>query len=263
MSHHRRTVRHPCRIAVRIVDGGRPQPALTGDVSDHGLFVRTDESWVPNALVRLHVVDPEDPRPLALLGIVARCIPRSAVPTEPPEGPGIGVSLFGNGLQAETLWRALVRRAAAASAGWRASLAAAETALDAVRRHHTRRSALLMTEVELEGQRVRGDLDDVSEGGALIRLGASMPLETTTRLHFTARGADAVALHARAVRLVASTGALDRGIAFRIAPRSEAETTQWVEFLARHAPVRRALPAFLPSFEPSLLSANQKEEPPA
>ncbi|MEZ4474139.1 MAG: PilZ domain-containing protein [bacterium] len=87
MSQHRRTVRHPCSLVVRLVDGGRSQPAIAADVSEHGLFVRTDEHWVANALVRLHVQDPEDPRPIALLGIVARWLPPARSAARGSRGP--------------------------------------------------------------------------------------------------------------------------------------------------------------------------------
>lgn len=241
MSHHRRTVRHACRLAVRLVDGGRPQPAVTFDISDHGLFVRTDEHWVPNALVRFHVADPDDPRPLALLGIVARCLPLGA---HHPEGPGIGISLFGNVRPAETRWRGIVRQAAAAAAGWRVALEAPRDAIDAIRRRHTRRHALVQVELETDGRRGVADLGDLSEGGVFLRPETSIEPETSARLHLVARSGESVNVHALVVRVA------EEGIGLKITPLSAAENEQWIGFLAQHAPVRRTLPAFLPSFNP-------------
>ncbi|MCB9549520.1 MAG: PilZ domain-containing protein [Myxococcales bacterium] len=246
MSQHRRTVRHPCSLVVRLVDGGRSQPAIAADVSEHGLFVRTDEHWIANALVRLHVQDPEDPRPLALLGIVARWLPSGGPQREGAEGPGIGVSLFGNGREVETRWRALVRRAAAADAGWREPFALPPGAIDAVRRAHTRRSALLAVEVEAAGVTTSADLLDVSEGGALLRVESPVDVETSLRLRLSARKGEAVELHALAVRAVPP--APDALVGVRFIPLAEAETAAFADFLRRHAPVRRSLPAFLPSF---------------
>lgn len=108
MSNFRRSERYEFSLQVLFKGTYRARPALTGDVSFHGVFIRTDETRAPNQLVKFTVIDPENQEQVDLLGIVARSTPPSkATPSRPP---GIGVSLFGNSRAVEARWVKLIRR---------------------------------------------------------------------------------------------------------------------------------------------------------
>lgn len=231
MSHHRESQRHPCRLVVRLVDGAQVRPAITADVSAAGLFVRTDEAWVPNALVRVHVFDPDDARPIPLLGIVTRCVARDV-----GAGPGIGVSLFGNGEGVVARWQGLVRRAGAASAGWTAALDA--EAIDPVRRAHTRRLCALDAQV----QGVAGRVINASEGGLFISVAELAPVGEIVALRVGVRD-QTVAVDARVMRTQDSLDPLEKGVGVQVQP---ADTPRWASFMMHEVPLQRALPTFLP-----------------
>jgi hypothetical protein len=221
---------------VRLVDGAQSRPAITADVSNRGLFVRTDEYWVPNALVRLHVTDPDDARPLALLGIVTRCVQAR---TEP--GPGIGVSLFGNGEAVTQRWHALVRRAAAAAVGWTASLDT--EVVDPVRRAYTRRACgfdlTLTTPKTLDGR-----VTNASEGGLFMSL--TDPLAVGTPVQLTLRRPDLlIEFEAQVVRTQDSLDPLEKGVGLALSAGSGGALA-WASFLMQEVPLQRSLPTFLP-----------------
>lgn len=245
-AHHRESQRHPCRLRVRLVDGAHARPAITADVSARGLFVRTDEHWVPNALVRLHVTDPDEPRPLALLGIVTRCVDRMLEP-----GPGIGVSLFGNGESVTQRWQGLVRRAAAAAVGWTASLDA--EVIDPIRRGHTRRPCMLDAMVAAP-HAATGQITDASEGGLFLSL-PELPVNGS-RLQVTVRRPDLlIEFDAQVVRGQDSLDPLEKGVGLALTPESSGALA-WASFLMQEVPLQRSLPTFLPQLDTLLPSKN-------
>lgn len=243
MSHHRRSQRHPCRLRVRLVDGAHSRPTITNDVSLQGMFVRTDEHWVPNALVRMHVTDPDAPRPIALLGIVTRSIAAD----ENIFGPGVGVSLFGNGDAALKRWESLVHRAAAATAGWTDSLDV-EDVIAPIRRRHTRRLCDLAVEFE-HGDTTRvGRVCNASEGGVFVRVPALVDVGETIRMRVDHAGMP-VELIGQTTRRHDSLDPLEKGIGVEVDPQSQS-AMHWATFMTEHIPLQRSLPTFLPDLPP-------------
>ena len=243
MSHHRRSQRHPCRLRVRLVDGPLARPAVTNDVSLQGLFVRTDEHWVANALMRLHVTDPGDPRPIPLLGIVTRSISVE----EGLFGPGVGVSLFGNGDAVMARWRGLVERAGAAVAGWTSSLDA-EGVTAPVRRRHTRRACDLAVQLNHGDVTHVARVRDASEGGLFLSLAAL--IEQGEVVHLTFEHADMpIALVGQVARCHDSLDPFEKGVGVEIDPNARSAEL-WGEFIKTHVPLQRALPTFLPDLPP-------------
>lgn len=108
MTNFRRSERYAFQLETRFKSEVKETPALTQDVSTHGVFIRTDETRTPNQLVKFSIVDPELRVALDLLGIVARCVPPDEATSRNP--PGIGVSLFGNSRETEARWAAIIRR---------------------------------------------------------------------------------------------------------------------------------------------------------
>ncbi|MGK0361651.1 MAG: hypothetical protein ACI9U2_003969 [Bradymonadia bacterium] len=243
MSHHRRSQRHPCRLRVQLVDGAHARPAITNDVSVQGMFVRTDERWVPNALVRMHVTDPDDPRPIALLGIVTR----SVTADETVSGPGVGVSLFGNGDAALKRWASLVRRAATATAGWTDSLDV-ENLIVPIRRRHTRRLCDLAVEFEHGDTTRLGRLCNASEGGVFVRAATLIDVGETIRMRVDHAGMPAE-LVGQTTRRHDSLDPLEKGIGVEVDRRSQS-ATRWAIFMTEHIPLQRSLPTFLPDLPP-------------
>lgn len=239
MSHHRQSERHACRLQVRLVDGTNARPALTENISRGGLFVRTDEFWVANALVRLHLTIPDEARPIALLGIVTRCEQAS---NHGP--PGIGVSLFGNGEAVRARWTALVRRAGAAAAGWTTPLDA-EDAVDAIRRAHTRRPCDLPARLATAAGEQAGRLLSASEGGIFVSVGDLLPAGAAVTLTVLPPDGEAVAVSGAVVRAADSLDPLEKGVGVRIAGDPDSIAT-WEAFMLMHVPLQRALPTFLP-----------------
>lgn len=108
MGNFRRSQRYRFKLPILFKGTYRDRPALTEDISFHGVFIRTDEVRTPNQLVKFTAVDPTEDQHIDLLGIVARCVrPEQATPGNPP---GIGVSLFGNSRETEARWVSVVRR---------------------------------------------------------------------------------------------------------------------------------------------------------
>lgn len=108
MGNFRRSQRYRFKLPILFKGTYRDRPALTEDISFHGVFIRTDEARTPNQLVKFTAVDPTEDQHIDLLGIVARCVPpEQATPGNPP---GIGVSLFGNSRETEARWVSIVRR---------------------------------------------------------------------------------------------------------------------------------------------------------
>lgn len=108
MGNFRRSERYKFRLHVMFKSGDRVTPALTDDVSFHGVFIRTDEVRTANQLIKFSVVDPRTETHCDLMGIVARVVtPRLATRDRPP---GVGVSLFGNDRAVEAQWIDLVRK---------------------------------------------------------------------------------------------------------------------------------------------------------
>ncbi len=108
MGNSRRSQRYRFKLPILFKGTYRDRPALTEDISFHGVFIRTDEARTPNQLVKFTAVDPTEDQHIDLLGIVARCVrPEEATPDRPP---GIGVSLFGNSRETEARWVSVVRR---------------------------------------------------------------------------------------------------------------------------------------------------------
>lgn len=243
MSHHRRSQRHPCRLRVRLVDGAYSRPAVTNDVSLQGLFVRTDESWVSNALMRLHVTDPDDPRPLALLGIVTRSIGVD----DGLLGPGVGVSLFGNGDAVLERWAALVRRAAAATVGWTSSLDA-ENVVAPVRRRHTRRPCDLAVQFTHDGVVQSARVRNASEGGLFVCVSELIEPGGPISLEFE-HAAMPVALLGQVTRRHDSLDPLEKGLGVQVDPQARSASL-WASFMDVHVPLTRSLPTFLPDLPP-------------
>lgn len=243
MSNHRRAQRHPCRLRVRLVDGAYSRPAVTNDVSLQGMFVRTDEHWVPNALVRMHVTDPDDPRPIALLGIVTRSIRAD----DDIFGPGVGVSLFGNGDAALERWHSVVRRAAAATAGWTTSLDA-EHVVAPVRRRHTRRLCDLTVEFAHDDAVQVGRIRNASEAGVFVSVADLVEPGETIRLSFEHAGTP-VGLVGQVTRRHDSLDPLEKGVGIQVDPESRSAAL-WESFVTEHVPLQRSLPTFLPDLPP-------------
>lgn len=237
-------------MRVRLVDGAWSRPALTHDVSRGGLFVRTDEFWVPNALVRIHLTDPDDPRPIALLGIVTRCDPRSEL-----RPPGIGVSLFGNGESVRKRWQALVRRAGAAAAGWTGSLDD-DGAIDAVRRAHTRRQCDLPARITTTGGAQDARVLSASEGGVFVCVPQLAAVGSRAHLAVQAPGADPIEVGGTVVRAADSLDPLEKGVALRIDAHPDSIST-WADFMLVHVPLQRSLPTFLPGLRRTWSDADE------
>jgi len=108
LANFRRSERYVFQLQVLFKGTYRARPALTDDISFHGVFIRTDESRQPNQLVKFTIVDPDSDEHVDLLGIVARAVAPDRATTDRP--PGIGVSLFGNNRAVEARWVKLVRR---------------------------------------------------------------------------------------------------------------------------------------------------------
>ena len=108
MKNTRRGERITFRLNVLLGTAQRAVRAVTENVSNHGLFIRSHHGRVPNQVVRFSVFDPESNEQINLVGIVAWCQPpHESTPDGPP---GMGVSLFGNSRDVMSRWADVVGR---------------------------------------------------------------------------------------------------------------------------------------------------------
>lgn len=295
MSNFRRSQRHRFQLEVLFKGIHRSTPALTQDVSFHGVFIRTDESRAPNQLLKFTVVHPETGEHLDLLGIVARCVtPAEADPDHPP---GIGVSLFGNSRATEAAWVALVRQVKSWAERGLTRLPTAEPAapleaepsspagesdaplvtpppepsappVDAVRRAHVRRKARFNVTLRPEGIEALAhfEMRDISEGGTFVLTRQLLPIQSRVNLRLVhPNSGETFTIGGTVVRSIDSVDPNEKGIGIRF-DRDAVDQAAWDAFIKRNAPRRDVGTPVVPNWKqtPSVrvLRTPHKKEPP-
>ena len=253
MKNTRRGERITFRLNVLLGTAQRAVRAVTENVSNHGLFIRSHHGQVPNQVVRFSVFDPESNEQINLVGIVAWCQP----PTDStPDGPpGMGVSLFGNSRDVMSRWSDVVRRVkgwadqglarapghrnpAPATPAPPAEASQAQAESERPRRAYTRRPAKFNVTLRPEGiaELNQFKLKDISEGGTFVLTPKLVPVGSQINLrlvHPTSN--ETFTIPGLVVRAIDSLDVNEKGIGIRF-ETDLLDWESWDAYIARNAP---------------------------